>query len=49
MIRYSEVIQWFTIWRIVQVCKNIQRLFNGFQKQKAFVLKLVFIHEKLHV
>ena len=26
-----------------------QRLFNGFQKQKSFVLKLVFIHGKLQV
>ena len=26
-----------------------QRLFNGFQQQKAFVLKLVFKHGILHV
>ena len=55
MVRYSEVVQWFTIRRVVQVCKifkglpDIRGCSVGFKKQKAFVLKLVFILGKLHV
>ena len=58
MVQYSKVVQWFTIRRVVQVSKifrglsDIRGCLMGFKnknKKKAFVLKLVSIHGKLHV
>ena len=57
---FSEMVQWFDTWRLssgllFRVFSKCVKYSEGclisevVQKQKVFVLKIVFIHGKLHV